>query len=174
MESLELWRRGRWNFQDILKNMEDTASGSKTMRPRGWELRRCYWGPWRSQQPQTWVISYSHIGHLLYQVSSKSEMVTSIFSFFGWFDMDWPIFYPKILKYFQLRRSTTYNLPKIKINKNFAILKIEMLYWKKTGSGFFLQPDNLESGSGLKITIWYSPNGHGTISISSRINRDKD
>ena len=63
-------------------------------------------------------------------------------------------------------------LPKIKINRNFAILKIEMLYWKKnriTGRisgirlqpdirfGLFLQPDNPESGSGLKITIRYRP-----------------
>ena len=154
------------------------------MMPRGQKLRRCYRGPWRSEQPQTWVISYSHIGHLLYQVSSKSEMVTSIFSFFGWFDMDWPIFYPKILKYFQLRRSTTYNLPKIKINKNFAILKIEMLYWKKNRisgriSGIrlqpdirpdirirlFLQPDNPESGSGFKITIRYSPNTYKRLSF---------
>ena len=55
-------------------------------------------------------------------------------------------FYLKILKYFQLRRSTTYNLPKIKINRKFAILKIEMLYWKKNRlsgriSGIRLQPD---------------------------------
>ena len=29
LESLELWRKGRWNFYDILINMEDTASESK-------------------------------------------------------------------------------------------------------------------------------------------------
>ena len=30
--------------------------------------------------------------------------------------------------------------------------------YPESGSGFFLQPDNPESGSGLKITIRYSPN----------------
>ena len=53
-------------------------------------------------------------------------------------------------------------LPKIKIN---AILKKtgypagyqESAHSRISGSGFFLQPDNPESGSGLNITIRYSP-----------------
>ena len=55
---------------------------------QGRKLGRCYWCPWRSQQPQNWVISYSHKGHLLYQVSLKLEMVTSIFSF-SWSNLTW-------------------------------------------------------------------------------------
>ena len=41
-----------------------------------WDAR-CYWGHWRSRWPPTWLISYTHIGHQVYQISSKSEIVTS-------------------------------------------------------------------------------------------------